>query len=114
GGAAGKEGGGRRRPWDQQWSLRIQQILANETDLLDYPDIFEGSNVMSGLVDEIVEGAKTEMQAVEERGGAVEAVAYMKARLVEANRGRGAKIERGEVGVVGQKRVKGTAEPPLA
>ena len=56
------------RPWDQQWSLRIQQILANETDLLDYPDIFEGSKVMDGLVAELVEGAKAEMNAVEEQG----------------------------------------------
>ena len=64
------------RPWDQQWSLRIQQILAFETDLLDYPDIFEGSKVMDGLVDELVEGANAEMKAVEEqrrrgRGGAL-------------------------------------------
>src|SRR6201991_1641733 len=59
------------RPWDQQWSLRIQQVLAYETDLLDYPDIFEGSTVMDGLVAELVEGAKEEMLRVEERGGAV-------------------------------------------
>ena len=50
------------RPWDQQWSLRIQQILADETDLLDYPDIFEGSKVMDGLVDELAEGADAEMK----------------------------------------------------
>ena len=62
------------RPWDQQWSLRIQQILAYETDLLDYPDIFEGSKVMDGLVAELVEGARKEMAIVAERGGAVEAV----------------------------------------
>ena len=55
------------RPWDQQWSLRIQQILANETDLLEYPDIFEGSKVMDGLVAELVEGAEAEMKAVEEQ-----------------------------------------------
>ena len=53
------------RPWDQQWSLRIQQILAFETDLLDYPDIFEGSKVMDGLVDELIEGARAEMAVVE-------------------------------------------------
>ena len=62
------------RPWDQQWSLRIQQILAYETDLLDYPDIFEGSVVMDGLVDELIDGARAEMAIVAERGGAVEAV----------------------------------------
>jgi len=90
------------RPWDQQWSLRIQQVLAFETDLLSYPDIFEGSKVMDGLVDEIVEGAKEEMKVVAEQGGAVEAVAYMKARLVESHRERIAKIEREEIKVVGQ------------
>ena len=78
------------RPWDQQWSLRIQQILADETDLLDYPDIFEGSKVMEGLVAELVEGAKEEMKVVAEHGGATtsDAVAYMKARLVESHRDR--------------------------
>jgi (2R)-ethylmalonyl-CoA mutase len=59
------------RPWDQQWSLRIQQVLAYETDLLDYPDIFEGSVVMDGLVDELLTGAREEIARVEERGGAV-------------------------------------------
>src|SRR5438045_2960958 len=62
------------RPWDQQWSLRIQQILAYETDLLDYPDIFEGSVVMDGLVAELIDGARAEMLVVQEHGGAVEAV----------------------------------------
>src|SRR6187551_298534 len=57
------------RPWDQQWSLRIQQILADETDLLEYPDVFEGSRVMEALTDELVEGAQAEMKAVEEKGG---------------------------------------------
>ncbi|MEA2124059.1 MAG: ethylmalonyl-CoA mutase, partial [Solirubrobacteraceae bacterium] len=71
------------RPWDQQWSLRIQQILANETDLLEYPDIFEGSVVMEGLVAELVDGAQAEMAIVEEHGGAVDAVDYMKGSLVE-------------------------------
>ncbi len=77
------------RPWDQQWSLRIQQILALESDLLDYPDIFEGSKVMEGLVDELIEGARAEMAIVEEHGGAVEAVPYMKARW-KAERDSGA------------------------
>ena len=76
------------RPWDQQWSLRIQQILAYETDLLDYPDIFEGSHVMDGLVDELVEGARAEMAVVAEHGGAVDAVPYMKTQLVESHRER--------------------------
>ena len=101
------------RPWDQQWSLRIQQILANETDLLEYPDIFEGSKVMEGLVAELVEGAKAEMKAVEEKGGAVEAVPYMKASLVESNRERIAKIESGEVVVVGQNKFTEAEDSPL-
>src|SRR4051794_6189651 len=101
------------RPWDQQWSLRIQQILASETDLLEYPDIFEGSKVMEGLVAELVEGAKAEMKEVEQRGGAVEAVPYMKAQLVESNRERIAKIERGDVTVVGQNKFTESEESPL-
>ncbi|HXE99994.1 MAG TPA: protein meaA [Solirubrobacterales bacterium] len=101
------------RPWDQQWSLRIQQILANETDLLDYPDIFEGSEVMDGLVAELSEGARAEMATVSELGGAVEAVPYMKARLVESHRDRVAKIERGEIKVVGQNSYTETEDSPL-
>ena len=101
------------RPWDQQWSLRIQQILANETDLLDYPDIFEGSKVMDGLVDELAEDARAEMAIVEEHGGAVEAVPYMKARLVESHRERVARIERGEIKVVGQNCFTETEDSPL-
>jgi len=101
------------RPWDQQWSLRIQQILANETDLLDYPDIFEGSKVMDGLVGELAEDARAEMVNVAERGGAVEAVPYMKAGLVESNRERVARIERGEIKVVGQNSFTETEDSPL-
>src|SRR5436853_206265 len=90
------------RPWDQQWSLRIQQVLALETDLLEYDDIFEGSTVMDGLVSELVEGARAEMAVVEEHGGAVKAVDYMKTQLAESHRERVARIERGEKKVVGQ------------
>jgi ethylmalonyl-CoA mutase len=90
------------RPWDQQWSLRIQQILAYETDLLDYPDVFEGSRVMDGLVDELAAGAREEMAVVAERGGAVEAVPYMKTQLVESHRERVRRIETGDLRVVGQ------------
>jgi len=89
------------RPWDQQWSLRIQQVLAEETDLLEYPDIFEGSEVMEGLVKELAQGARAEMAVVTEHGGAVAAVPYMKARLVESHRERVARIESGEQKVVG-------------
>ena len=103
------------RPWDQQWSLRIQQILANETDLLDYPDIFEGSVVMEGLVNELLEGARSEIAVVAEHGGAhtSEAVAYMKARLVESHRDRLTRIEGGELKVIGQNVFTETEESPL-
>jgi ethylmalonyl-CoA mutase len=90
------------RPWDQQWSLRIQQILAYETDLLEYPDIFEGSKVMDALAAELASGAREEMAAVAERGGAVEAVPYMKTKMVESHRERVRRIEAGELKVVGQ------------
>src|SRR6185295_12012487 len=101
------------RPWDQQWSLRIQQILANETDLLDYPDIFEGSVVMEGLVEELAAGADAEMKAVADRGGAVEAVPYMKAQLVESNRERVGRIESGELKVIGENSSTETEDSPL-
>ncbi len=101
------------RPWDQQWSLRIQQVLAFETDLLSYPDIFEGSKVMEGLVEELTGGARDEMAAVAEQGGAVEAVAYMKARLVESHRERIEKIERSEIKVIGQNCFTETEDSPL-
>jgi (2R)-ethylmalonyl-CoA mutase len=101
------------RPWDQQWSLRIQQILALETDLLEYPDLFEGSKVMDGLVAELVEGARAEMAVVEEHGGAVKAVDYMKTQLVESHRERVGRIERGELQVVGQNVFTATEDSPL-
>jgi (2R)-ethylmalonyl-CoA mutase len=112
---AWNEAMGLPRPWDQQWSLRIQQILAFETDVLEYPDIFEGSKVMDGLVAELVEGAKDEMKIVEDQGGAAEesAVGYMKARLVESHRERIAKIEREEIKVVGQNCFTETEDSPL-
>ena len=101
------------RPWDQQWSLRIQQVLAYETDLLDYPDIFEGSVVMDGLVGELLEGARAELARIDERGGAVEAVPYMKAALVESHRERIARIESGEQVLVGVNRFTETEPSPL-
>jgi (2R)-ethylmalonyl-CoA mutase len=101
------------RPWDQQWSLRIQQILAYETDLLEYPDIFEGSRVMDGLVEELAKGARSEMGVVAERGGAVEAVPYMKTQLVESHRERVRRIEAGELKVVGQNAYTHAEPSPL-
>jgi (2R)-ethylmalonyl-CoA mutase len=110
---AWNEAMGLPRPWDQQWSLRIQQVLANETDLLEYPDIFAGSVVMDGLVAELTEGARSEMAVVEEHGGAVNAVPYMKARLVESHRERVARIEAGEQKVIGQNSFTETEDSPL-
>jgi (2R)-ethylmalonyl-CoA mutase len=110
---AWNEAMGLPRPWDQQWSLRIQQVLAFETDMLEYPDIFEGSVVMEGLVDEFMAGAKDEMAVVAEKGGAVEAVPYMKARLVESHRERFARIENGEQTVVGLNKYTETEDSPL-
>jgi (2R)-ethylmalonyl-CoA mutase len=101
------------RPWDQQWSLRIQQVLAYETDLLEYPDLFEGSHVMDGLVAELLEGARAEMARVAEQGGAVEAVPYMKSALVESHRERIARIESGEQVMVGVNRYEETEPSPL-
>ncbi|MFI5009797.1 MAG: methylmalonyl-CoA mutase family protein, partial [Solirubrobacterales bacterium] len=101
------------RPWDQQWSLRIQQVMAFETDILEYPDIFEGSRVMDGLVEELLQGARAEMAVVAEHGGAVEAVPYMKGALVDSHRERIRRIESGEQVVVGQNRFTETEPSPL-
>jgi len=89
------------RPWDQQWSLRMQQILAYETDLLEYEDIFEGSKVIEAKVAELIEGARAELKRIERMGGAAAALDDMKAALVDSNRRRAEAIERGEVKVVG-------------
>jgi (2R)-ethylmalonyl-CoA mutase len=101
------------RPWDQQWSLRIQQVLAYETDLLEYPDLFEGSKVMDGLVAELLDGARAEMAIVDEHGGAVGAVDYMKASLVDSHRERIRRIEAGEQVIVGVNRYTQTEPSPL-
>jgi (2R)-ethylmalonyl-CoA mutase len=91
------------RPWDQQWSLRIQQILAYETDLLEHEDLFDGSVVIERVTRELAQAARAELDAVLEMGGAVAAVenAYMKQRLVESQTARARAIERGERVVVG-------------
>jgi (2R)-ethylmalonyl-CoA mutase len=89
------------RPWDQQWSLRLQQILAYETDLLEFEDIFAGSHVIEAKVAQLAEGARAELKKIEQMGGAAAALDYLKAALVESNRGRTEAIERGQVKVVG-------------
>jgi (2R)-ethylmalonyl-CoA mutase len=104
------------RSWDQQWSLRIQQILAYETDLLDYGDIFDGSPQIAAKVAELVHEAKQELAHIEGLGGAVAAVeqGYMKQQLVESNTRRVEAIERGERIVVGVNRFTETEPSPLA
>jgi len=101
------------RPWDQQWSLRIQQVLAFETDLLEYPDIFEGSTVMEGLVAELIDGAQAELAIVADHGGAVQAVDYMKGALVDSHRERIRRIESGEQVMVGVNRFESSERSPL-
>ncbi|MFZ1362640.1 MAG: protein meaA [Candidatus Nanopelagicales bacterium] len=103
------------RPWDQQWALRIQQVLAYESDLLEYDDIFEGSVVIDKKVAELVEGAKAEMQRVQDMGGAVPAVesGYMKEQMVASHAARRASIESGENIIVGLNKFETTAENPL-
>jgi (2R)-ethylmalonyl-CoA mutase len=104
------------RPWDQQWSLRAQQILAFETDLLEYQDIFDGSHAIDMKVEELKAEARGELARIEEMGGAVAAVesAYMKQQLVESNSARLAAIEAGEMSVIGVNRHVETAPSPLA
>ncbi|MBK8545584.1 MAG: cobalamin-dependent protein [Caulobacteraceae bacterium] len=89
------------RPWDQQWSLRMQQVLAYETDLLEFEDIFEGSTVIAAKVAQLVEGARSELAKLEANGGAVANVDYMKAELVNSNRRRIEGIEAGGQKVIG-------------
>jgi len=103
------------RPWDQQWSLRMQQILAYETDLLDYGDIFDGSAEIDGKVEDLKAKAKEEIKRIEEMGGAVAAVesGYMKQQLVESNTARLEAIERGEQIVVGVNKYLENEASPL-
>ncbi|MDG2335267.1 MAG: protein meaA [Myxococcota bacterium] len=103
------------RPWDQQLSLRTQQILAYETDLLEYPDLFDGSHVVEARTAALLDDARTEMHKILEMGGAVSAIenAYMKQALVESHTRRIRAIERGEQTVVGVNRFEETADSPL-
>jgi (2R)-ethylmalonyl-CoA mutase len=103
------------RPWDQQWSLRIQQILAYETDLLEYEDLFDGSKVVEARTAEIMDEARAELEKIEAMGGAVAAIenAYMKQRLVESHAQRVRAIESGELQVVGVNCFTEAAPSPL-
>ncbi len=103
------------RPWDQQWSLRIQQVLAHESDLLEYADIFDGSPVIAAKVAEIADGARAEMARIAEMGGAVAAVesGYMKSALVASHAARRQRMESGEDVVVGVNAFTTTEPNPL-
>ncbi len=101
------------RPWDQQWSLRMQQVLAYETDLLEYGDLFEGNPVVAAKVEELKELARAELAQIDAMGGAVAAIEHMKSRLVEANAERIARIEKAETTVVGVNRFTTTEPSPL-
>ena len=103
------------RPWDQQWSLRLQQVLAFESDLLEYEDIFDGSHVIEAKVNELIEGAKSEIDRVQAMGGAVAAVesGYMKQAMVGSHAERRARIESGEMKVIGVNSYTETEVSPL-
>jgi (2R)-ethylmalonyl-CoA mutase len=101
------------RPWDQQWSLRIQQVLAFETDLLEYDDIFDGSKVIEAKTAELAEGAMAELDDVLALGGAFEAIDELKARLVRSHTERRRRIESGDLKVVGVNSFTETAPSPL-
>lgn len=103
------------RPWDQQWSLRLQQVLAFESDLLEYDDIFDGSHVVEAKVRELVESAQEEIDRVQAMGGAIAAVesGYMKEALVSSHAARRARIESGEEVIVGVNKYETTEPSPL-
>ena len=103
------------RPWDQQWALRMQQVLAFETDLLEYEDIFDGSRVIEAKVEELITGSKAEIQRVLDMGGSVAAVesGYMKGQLVSSLADRRRQIESGEYVVVGVNKFDTTEPSPL-
>ncbi|MGJ8621128.1 MAG: methylmalonyl-CoA mutase family protein [Yoonia sp.] len=101
------------RPWDQQWSLRMQQILAYETDLLEFDDLFDGNPAIDRKVSALKEGARAELAQIDGMGGAVNAIGYMKSRLVESNAARISGIESGETTVVGVNKWQAGEPSPL-
>ncbi|MFD8573343.1 protein meaA [Streptomyces sp. NPDC059639] len=103
------------RPWDQQWSLRIQQVLAHESDLLEYEDIFAGSHVIEKKVDELVAESFAEIDRIQEMGGAMAAVesGYLKSQLVSSHAERRARIEAGDEKIIGVNCYEGTEPNPL-
>ncbi|TCS66615.1 (R)-ethylmalonyl-CoA mutase [Primorskyibacter sedentarius] len=101
------------RPWDQQWSMRMQQIMAYETDLLEYEDLFDGNPAVDAKVEALKEGARAELANIDSMGGAIGAIDYMKSRLVESNAERVNRIERNETIVVGVNRWTESEPSPL-
>ena len=101
------------RPWDQQWSMRMQQILAYETDLLEFDDLFDQNPAVDAKVDSLKDGARVELANLESMGGAISSIEYMKSRLVESNAERLSRIESGETTVVGVNKFTTTEPSPL-
>ncbi|WP_343035727.1 protein meaA [Sulfitobacter maritimus] len=101
------------RPWDQQWSMRMQQIMAHETDLLEFDDLFDGNPAVDAKVELLKEGARAELANLDGMGGAISAIDYMKSRLVESNADRLRRIESGETVVVGVNKWQQGAPSPL-
>ena len=101
------------RPWDQQWSMRMQQILAYETDLLEFDDLFEGNPAVDAKVEELKDGARHELATLDSMGGAIGAIEYMKSRLVDSNADRLGRIEAGGTVVVGVNKYTTTEPSPL-
>jgi len=101
------------RPWDQQWSMRMQQIMAFETDLLEYEDLFDGNPAVDAKVEALKAGARHELSNLEGMGGAIQSIEYMKSRLVDSNADRLNKIERNETIVVGVNKFTNGEESPL-
>ena len=101
------------RPWDQQWSMRMQQIMAFETDLLEYEDLFDGNQVVDAKVESLKASARYELETIETQGGALNAIEYMKSRLVESNTDRLQKIESNHTTVVGVNKFTNTEKSPL-
>ena len=101
------------RPWDQQWSMRMQQIMAFETDLLEFDDLFEGNPAVDHKVEELKEGARAELSNLDAMGGAIDAIDYMKSALVQSNADRLNRIEAGETVVVGVNKYTSTEPSPL-
>ncbi|MEM7270882.1 MAG: protein meaA [Pseudomonadota bacterium] len=101
------------RPWDQQWSLRMQQILAYETDLLEFDDLFDGNPAVDAKVEALKSGAREELKTIDAMGGAVACIEYMKGQLVEANSARLGRIETGDTTVVGVNKYQEGEESPL-